>query len=1426
MKKKVLVISAIAAAVLLLTAVAVLVLPLLNSDSPLDGNLKLEKGVLSWDVITDAAGYEVDLGSGGVLVSQNHYDLSANCAYSGEVSITVRAVHRNNGRKDIGNMKVTVNRVAQPIISIEEGETPCFVWSAVENATGYTYDAYDGNGTLTATADEDGRYRVQITNMDEQMIRVTALGGSVDGVVYAANDCLYRYSSSRVFDLSLIAEHPAVYYATGTLGVQEVIKVGTNLPKGTYPMTVTLYASTVSGDKLKGNGTWGRRIVDNGKPRTHLWLCEEAPSADWPDAGGTIPFPDEVVTVDLLVQVDLSSNALILCHDFDQGDMVVIKDLVMDGKSVLNDRKGEPNPEIVIDPFDLSTLGNYPAVYRGLGQWMAKDKSNYEDFTLRVPTKLSDGPHCVMISYYVCGPQGEWVTGNGMWGRRVSAVGSKTEDMLWLNENSVDNYPARNIPFPTVRGYHIFDVEVKNGYFTLECYDFNKDEYFIVESVRLAPVPEGAFDVTTADNYLAYYRGTGEWLARDKSNIQDFIIKIPTELENGQHNVRVNYYVCGSRGEKLTGNGMWCRRVLRDGARDAEMLWLNENQVNDYMPVVLPEPTQLSSFAFDVEVKDGYFELLCYDFDKGDYFIVESVESTAKAMSVDNLTFIDTSNGFVFEAQTTADLKALYEAGTELQMTVKYQFSETSAEDAANAQLSTVTIPVTVDENGRICLHSEQEEAGLKLIIPAGAVIAAKDNPNLEIEIKKEVVLERDASNWGTKDGWAQSVYTDVTLTFQNASNGYIFAAETSVDLPKTYGTWKQLNLTVQIQRGNDAADLENAELEEIQAYFCVDEKGRMLLYGAQEYRSAKLIIPTGTIITPSDQALSKDKLRIANEIILGRNASNWGTADGWQELVYHDVKLTFADTSNGFVFEGETAADLKALYEAGANFTVDAKFQYSQLPDEPTVQAEPVDATVSVTLDENGRICLHLEQEEMGIQLVIPKGTVITPADLSLCNVHLELADDVVLERDVSEVGTKDGWKQIEIVDVNLSFRDASNGYIFDTTFVDDEKKFNLIEAYGTWANNKLELTVKSQYGANASDAESATLKEITAYFNVDDDGRLRLYGAKEYAGIKLEIPAGTVVTPTNAEKSDVRLRIAEDIVLERASSNFGTADGWQIKTSTEEEEIYVDVKLTFKDASNGLVFNVECEEDLETTYGTWKNLDVVIQRKFSKSSVQEAMDAQLENVNAVFNLDNNGYLCLYGAGDMGSVKIVIPAGTIITPGDNALSAVPLRITNAVVLERDASYWQTSDGWQMIEEPETEPEVYTDVKLTFKDASNGLVFNVDCADDLKTTYGTWKNLDVTVQRKFSKSSVQEALDAQLENVNAWFCVDDKGYLCLYGAGDVGSVKIIIPAGTIITPSDKALSDVSIRITNDIVLERDAVYWMTSDGWVQQDTEL
>ena len=519
---------------------------------------------------------------------------------------------------------------------------------------------------------------------------------------------------------------------------------------------------------------------------------------------------------------------------------------------------------------------------------------------------------------------------------------------------------------------------------------------------------------------------------------------------------------------------------------------------------------------------------------------------------------------------------------------------------------------------------------------------------------------------------------------------------------------------------------------------------------------------------------------------------------------------------------------------------------------------------------------------------------------------------------------------------DVALNFKDASNGYVFNVETDAD------LSIYNNW--KQLNLTVQLQTGASAAEAEAAELVDTAAYFCLDGSGKMYLYGAAEYRAVKLVIPAGTIVTPASDAGSDVKLRITEEIVLERLSSNWGTNAGWVVKENASEDETFMDIVLTHKDNSNGFTFTVDNTAGL-SQYTDWKALNAVVQYQ-SGTTVEAAMAAELSPIQVSFNKDGD-LLHMYGPSEGRGLKLVIPAGTILTPADDAGSDVKLRITNEVVLERAPSLYGQAHGWvQQVEQKEPIPveldlystnktddwcftpsvalestgfyltnaiidgkqtavmiectswdggklhiwgntfapgsaisstapvkdfvipagtvlqptngfakqitlkadgqpyvltqefrvalynsdwaqiemhsanETYTDVKLLFHNASNGLIFNVQTDADLKTLYGTWKGLEVYLIRSFSKTSAAEAAAAK-EYIKATFNVGDDGRMYLYGVGDTASMKLVIPAGSVIVPTDAALSDTKLHITNEIVLERESSYWMTASGWLQ-----
>lgn len=143
---------------------------------------------------------------------------------------------------------------------------------------------------------------------------------------------------------------------------------------------------------------------------------------------------------------------------------------------------------------------------------------------------------------------------------------------------------------------------------------------------------------------------------------------------------------------------------------------------------------------------------------------------------------------------------------------------------------------------------------------------------------------------------------------------------------------------------------------------------------------------------------------------------------------------------------------------------------------------------------------------------------------------------------------------------------------------------------------------------------------------------------------------------------------------------------------------ETYTDVKLNFCDASNGFVFTADNGKTLLNTYGAWKNLRLAVQRQGSSQSAESAFAAELEEVQVRINLDESGKIHIYDASEAGSFKLVIPAGTVVTPDASAGSSTKLRITNDVVLERKPNYWGTTAGWlEQAEQPEPKS-----IKLTF----------------------------------------------------------------------------------------------------------------------------
>lgn len=597
-------------------ALAVLTMFILVGCGADKGNseLKLKNGTLSWDEVKGAVSYEVDIGNGGKQTEETSYNLLDLCSIEGKIQVTVRSIDEKGKRSEVGALEVTTEKLDRPIIGIEEREDKLFFsWSEVSGATSYTYDAHDGNGIQKAKADEDGKYRVQITDETEQIIRVRANGTSKDKCLYLSGESSYTYKTGRVFDMSLLGLYKAVYTAGGELEYQ--MKIGTKLSSGVYKVELSMYVTNSQGGRVTGNGIWGRRIQTNGD---WFWFCDSEVD-DGSFANNRIPNPDEVYKIETEVTVDKGGNVNLNVYDFTAGDKLIIADIRYQGKSVLNASGGAANPVEKVEKLDISDMSKYLAVYTGNGKWYDDDPESTE---IEIPVNLSDGTHTISVDYYVCKSDGDMLTGNGMWGRRLTGT-DKDKISVWLNEYDLtDSLKGVNIPLPTKKNTSTFSVEVKNKKGIIRAMDFAAGDMVLVDKVKTASVTEK----------------NGTFISSGELN-ETFKVKT-TLTENAEvrrHTnitLEVTYKVHDIFGNTVTGNGSWGRRMLVGG----KTFWFCENAIDgqpDVKPNIPKANQEIKENLFFHEInRYGVLTLEMWDFAIGDVLEITSIKYNGQEVLV------------------------------------------------------------------------------------------------------------------------------------------------------------------------------------------------------------------------------------------------------------------------------------------------------------------------------------------------------------------------------------------------------------------------------------------------------------------------------------------------------------------------------------------------------------------------------------------------------------------------------------------------------------------------------------------------------------------------------------------------------------------------------------------------------------------------
>lgn len=576
-------------------------------------SLEFENGVLKWEQVSEAVSYEVDIGNGGKITTDTSYDLSDVLEMDGEYKVTVRYVTAEGEHIDLGYKNLKAEVLDEPAVHTQKiNKEYYFVWSEVEKADGYSYDIHDGKGYQTAKADENGMYKVLVTDTTEQMITVVANGSYKGKVLYLPNETIYTYKDACMFDMSLLSNYQNVFTSEGEL--YESIKIGSTLEKGIYDMEISLFVMDANGNRVTGNGTWGRRM--SGDDGTLYWFCEKELD-NWENSANTIPNPDEMYTTKVQLKVDRGGNVIVNFADFLRGEKAVIAEIKYNGKNIISADGGKEKPVEEVAKLDLSSVKDYVTMYTSPGGWYAENP--HEDYEIKIPTKMKDGLASVKVTYQVCAGDGSMLEGNGMWGRRIAGAGAMEGPWEWLNEYKAGDFEAVELPKPTETRSANFSVNVENGYFTLTALDFSQGEIIIIKDVEEATVPEGN----------GIFVSNGEVIQT---------LKVKTKLSGKPRHTNVtldvSYRMYDAFGETLKGNGIWGRRF---GAA-SKTLWVCENAIEGEPEakgtVFDANKVVTDKFTFSEINKYGVITFNVYDFNAGEIIEITSIKYNGKEVMV------------------------------------------------------------------------------------------------------------------------------------------------------------------------------------------------------------------------------------------------------------------------------------------------------------------------------------------------------------------------------------------------------------------------------------------------------------------------------------------------------------------------------------------------------------------------------------------------------------------------------------------------------------------------------------------------------------------------------------------------------------------------------------------------------------------------
>lgn len=613
MKRRILLLLAIA-------GIAVLGCTGCNSNSD-TADLSLENGILSWKAVKTAACYEVELNDISVICGEEQADLLKLCEYEGNYTVTVSSVSDSGKKKELGNLELSARALKKPEIYVTESteNKMSFVWKAEEEAGGYQYNLYDGEGSRDVEISEEGICKVDFDGELETMITVTAQGGSKDYELLLGNEESYVFDGNAIFNMADLKKYPFTHTATGKSG-GEYLVAATTLPKGVYDLEISFYITNTNGESLSGNGTWGRRLLDR---KNNLWFCADEVEG-WEGSGDTLPAANEQTTKECNVTVDKYGEIKLELFNWLENEMIIVADIKQDGKSVMAKefKPHDPDDDVV---FDITKLNEFLAVYYGSGKWSADAEPGDND--LIIPTELADGIYQVEIGYQLMDAKGGMLIGNGMWGRRIADESMTT--IVWWCEDAVEGQTdgIAKMPRPDTTLTSTFQVVVENGQFKIQCLNFSKGEIMAVSSVKKISGSSAHFDMNTLKNYKNVFISSGPAASYERFCVET------TLCERGQFELEVTYYAMDQNGRMLTGNGTWGRRMMDEGRDELWICATAPSEEHGDAANTIPEPDTPVTRKMTVTLnKTGRFYLNMHNFLKGETVVISDIKYQGKSI--------------------------------------------------------------------------------------------------------------------------------------------------------------------------------------------------------------------------------------------------------------------------------------------------------------------------------------------------------------------------------------------------------------------------------------------------------------------------------------------------------------------------------------------------------------------------------------------------------------------------------------------------------------------------------------------------------------------------------------------------------------------------------------------------------------------------